>query len=160
MLRVHLSWSVCVRESVGVRATACVRVSVCVCVSTAGDPCGARNSDHACASGFGRSESLSFGGSDCEEEGSWDAEVRADGGSEKSAVGLVLVREDLAEVDAEEDVDRTGDGEEVEDGLRAAKEERKGVTAEGDEEEEDLRMGDLGAEEEKLALEDFVLLSQ
>lgn len=76
----------------------------------------------------------------------------------KSAAGFGLVREDVAEVDAEENVDRAGDGEEVEDGPGAAKGERRGGTAEGDKEEEDL--GDLGAEEEDLELEDVILLSE
>lgn len=71
-----------------------------------------------------------------------------------------LVREDIAEVDTEEDVDTAGDGEEVEDGLGAAKEECKEVTAEDDKEEEDLEMGDLGAEEAGLILEDVILLSE
>lgn len=57
----------------------------------------------------------------------------------------------------EGDVDRTGDGEEVEGGLGAAREERRGVTAEGDK-DEDLETGDLGAEEEEL--EDVTLLSE
>lgn len=69
----------------------------------------------------------------------------------ESAAGLGPVREG-----AEEDVERTGDGQEVEGGLEAAKEERKGVTAEGDK-EGDLEMGDLGAEEEEL--EDVTLLT-
>lgn len=82
----------------------------------------------------------------------------------ESAAGLGLVREGVAEVDAEEDVaevetedvDRTGDGEEeVVDGLGAAQEECEGVTAE---EEEDFKMGDLGTEEEELVLEDVALL--
>lgn len=60
-------------------------------------------------------------------------------------------------METEEDEDRTGDGKEVEDGLGAAEEE---LTAEGVEEEEDLETGDLGAEEEELALEDVVLLSE
>lgn len=74
--------------------------------------------------------------------------------------GLGLVREDVAEVEEEEDVDRAGDGLETEDGLGAAQEECRGVTAEGDEEEEDFETGDLGAEEEELELEDVVLLSE
>lgn len=85
----------------------------------------------------------------------------AGGGSveKESIAGLGLVREDVAEVETEEDVDKPGDGEVVEDGL-GAKEERRGVTAEGDKEAEDLEMGDLGAEEEELVLEDVVLLSK
>lgn len=73
----------------------------------------------------------------------------------ESIAGLGLVREDVAEVETEEDVDKPGDGEVVEDGL-GAKEERRGVTDEA----EDLEMGDLGAEEEELVLEDVVLLSE
>lgn len=64
----------------------------------------------------------------------------------ESTAGLGLVREDVAEVEVEEDVDRAGDG--------------GGITVEGDEEEEDFEMGDLGAEEEELELEDIVLLSE
>lgn len=74
--------------------------------------------------------------------------------------GLELVREDVVEAEVEEDVDRTGDGEEIEDGQLAAREEGRGVTAEGDEDEEDFEMGDLGDEEEELELEDVVLLSE
>lgn len=77
----------------------------------------------------------------------------------ESTAGLGLVREDVAEVETEEDVDKPGDGEEVEDGL-GAKEEHRGKTAEGDKEAEDLEMGDLGTEEEELVLEDVVLLSE
>lgn len=77
----------------------------------------------------------------------------------ESTAGLGLIREDVAEVEKEEDVDRTGDGDEVEDGV-GAKEERRGVTAEGDKEEEDLEIGDLGGGEEELVLEDVVLLRE
>lgn len=79
---------------------------------------------------------------------------------EKSTAGLGVVREDVAEVDTEEAVDRAGDGEEVEVGMGAGKEEPKGVTAEGDKDGEDLEMGDLGAEEDELAQEDVILLSE
>lgn len=68
---------------------------------------------------------------------------------ERSAAGLG-VAVDVAVVDTEEDVDKAGDEEEVEDGLGAAREER---TAE---QEEDLETGDLGAEEK----EDVILLSE
>lgn len=114
----------------------------------AGDPCGARTSDGT--SGFRRGEA--FGRSDGEEGGCREVEDTLEGaGVEKreSAAGLGRVRGDGAEVDMEED------GEEVEHG--GAKEERKGVTAE---EEEDLEMGNLGAEEEDFALEDIILPSK
>lgn len=85
-----------------------------MCTSTAGD---ARTSDCVRASvgtsGFSRGEALSFGWSDLEEEGSWDDEDTAEGGSNAGLGGEV-------EVETEEDVDRTADGEEVEDGLGAA----------------------------------------
>lgn len=78
---------------------------------------------------------------------------------------MELVRNDEDETDDEESAERTG--EEVEDGLGAAEEWRAGVTvAEGarEGEEEDLvkdeEMGDLGAEEDELLLEDDVLLSR
>lgn len=105
--------------------------------------------------GFKRGESLSFCLSGGEEEGGWEVEETGEGGSvcEKSTAGLGEVREHVVEVDVEEDVDRAGDGEE--DGAGAATEERKGVTAEGDKDEEDL-----GAEEEELVLEDVILLSE
>lgn len=99
-----------------------------------------------------------FGWSDFEEEGSWDVEDMAGGGTVDTA-GLELAREDVVEAEAEEDVDRTGDGEEIEDGQLAAWEECRGVTVEGDEDEEDFEIGDLG-EEEELELEDVVLLSE
>lgn len=101
-------------------------------------------------SGFSRWESL--GWSDLEEEGSWDAEDTAGGGGgsveKESAARLGLVREDVAEVETEEDREEIGDG------LGAAKEERR---AEGDKGEEDFEMGDLGAEEGELVLEGVVL---
>lgn len=76
----------------------------------------------------------------------------------ESTAGLGLIREGVAEVDTDEDVGRTGGGDrEVQDGLGAAKEEHEGVTAE---EEEDLEMGDLVAEEEEFVLEDVTLLSE
>lgn len=107
---------------------------------------------------------MSFGWSDLKGEGSGDVGDTGGGGRvekyEESTAGLGLVRDDVAEVETEEEVDRTGDGAEIEDGLGAANEERGGLTAEGDEEEEDLEMGDLGAEEEELVMEDVVLLSE
>lgn len=146
-----------------VRASACELAEVCVCLSTAGDPCRAPTSDRVSegTSGFRRRQPLSFGWSDLEEEGSWDVEDTAGGGSveKESTAGLGLIREDVAEVEKEEDVDRKGDGDEVEDGV-GAKEERRGVTAEGDKEEEDLEIGDLGGGEEELVLEDVVLLRE
>lgn len=154
-----------------VRVSACELAEVCVCKS-AGDPCDSRTSDcvRVCVSrgtsGFWWSESLSLRWSDLEEEGSWDVEdTTGEGGGsvdkrKESDAGLGLVRDDAAALETEEDVGRTRDGEEVEDGLGAAKEERRGLTAEGVEEEEDLEMGDLGAEEEELVLEDVVLLSE
>lgn len=73
------------------------------------------------------------------------------GGGSVDTAGLELVRED---------VDRAGDGEEIEDGQLAAWDECRGVTVKGDEDEEDFEMGDLGDEEEELELEDVVLLSE
>lgn len=63
----------------------------------------------------------------------------------KSAVGLGTEREDVAEVDAEEDVDRTG--KEV-DGLGEAKDERSGSVDPAEEEdlEKDREKCDLESE--------------
>lgn len=152
-----------------VRVSACELTEVCACISAAGDPCEARTSDcvhvHVSegTSGFRQSESLSFSRSNSEEQDSREVEETVEGGSgeeHESPAGLGLVRGDVAEVDMEEDVDTVGDGEEVENGLGAAKEECKELTAEGDKEEKDLEMGDLGAEEVGLILEDIILLSE
>lgn len=152
-LRVHFSGGVCVRESVGVRADTCVRVSACACESEAGELTSDGASEET--SGFRRRQSLSLCWSSLEEEGSWDVEDAAGRGreEEESAAGLGEVREDVGGTEA--DGDTTGDGEEVEDGLRA-----QGVRAEGDNGEEDLEAVDFGAEEEEVVLEDAVLRSE
>lgn len=136
---------------------------MCVCLSTAGEPY--RASTSGCASegtsGLRRRQSLSFGWLDLEEEGSWDVEDTTGGGSEEkeSFSGLGLIKGDGAEVGTEEDADRLGDGDEVEDGV-GTKKERRVVTAEGDKEEEDSEIGVLGGGEEELVLVDVILLSE
>lgn len=132
---------------------------MCVCASAAGD---ARTSAgaHGVPSGFSQGESLSCGCSDFEEEGSWDDEDTAGGGSVASTAGSGLITEGVEEEEADEDVDKTGDGEEVEDELGAAEAEHGVVTAGGDKREEDLEMGDFEAEEVEPVLEDVGRLSE